>query len=72
MVGGARATSPAALNPFRAEGLHNALYLVPLLAAILSAVLFAASRSVKADVLKLQSWMRGAGQERAPLTPLGR
>jgi len=72
MVGGARATSPAALNPFRAEGLHNALYLVPLLAAILSAVLFAASRSVKADVLKLQSWMRGAGRDQAPLTPQGR
>jgi len=72
VVGGARASSPAALNPFRAEGLHKALYLVPVLAAILSAVLFAASRTVKADVLKLQSWMRGAGKDQAPLTPRGR
>ena len=64
IVGGARASSPAALNPFRAEGLHRALYLVPMLAAILSAVLFAASRTVKKDVEKLQSWMR--------LTPQGR
>jgi MFS family permease len=60
IVGGVRASSPAALNPFRAEGLHRALYLVPVLAAILSGVLFAASRSVKKDVLELQAWMRGA------------
>jgi hypothetical protein len=63
IVGGARASSPAALNPFRAEGLHRALYLVPMLAAMLSAVLFAASRSVKKDVLELQSQMRGAEQD---------
>ena len=58
IVGGAKASS-AALNPFRAEGLHRALYLVPILAACLSAVLFAASRTIKKDVQKLQSWMRG-------------
>ena len=52
MVGGARASSPAALNPFRAEGLHRALYLVPVLSTVLSAVLFAASRTVKKDVLE--------------------
>ena len=63
IVGGARASSPAALNPFRAEGLHRALYLVPMLAAILSAVLFAASRCVKKDVLELQSQMRGAERD---------
>ena len=55
MVGGARASSPAALNPFRAEGLHRALYLVPVLATVLSAVLFAASRSVRKDVLERRS-----------------
>jgi hypothetical protein len=65
IVGGAKVSSPAALNPFRAEGLHRALYLVPMLASILSAVLFAASRSVTKDVLDLQSRMRGAEQEGA-------
>lgn len=59
VVGGARASSPAALNPYRAEGLRSALYLVPALSALLSLVLFAASRTVKKDVFKLQEWMKG-------------
>ncbi len=43
-----------ALEPFRAEGLHTAMYIVPVLAAILAVVLFAASRTVKKDVAKAQ------------------
>lgn len=58
IVGGAKARSAAALDPFRAEGLRDALCLVPTLAALLSVVLFAASRTVTKDVLKLRSWMR--------------
>ena len=46
-----------ALEPFRADGLHTAMYIVPILAALLAIVLFAASRTVRADVLKLQNWM---------------
>jgi MFS family permease len=49
-----------ALEPFRAEGLHTAMYIVPILAAILAVVLFAASRTVKKDVARLQDWMRSA------------
>ncbi len=59
LVGGPRAVAPAALNPFRAEGLRSALYLVPALAALLSLVLFAASRTVTRDVERLRAWMRG-------------
>jgi MFS family permease len=47
-----------ALEPFRAEGLHTAMYIVPVLATILAVVLFAASRTVKNDVARLQTWMR--------------
>jgi predicted MFS family arabinose efflux permease len=47
-----------ALEPFRAQGLHTAMYIVPTLAAILAIVLFAASRTVKKDVARLQDWMR--------------
>jgi MFS family permease len=47
-----------ALESFRAEGLHTAMYIVPALAAILALVLFAASRTVKKDVARLQTWMR--------------
>jgi hypothetical protein len=48
-----------ALESFRAEGLHTAMYIVPALAAILALVLFAASRTVKKDVARLQTWMQG-------------
>jgi predicted MFS family arabinose efflux permease len=50
-----------ALEPFRAQGLHTAMYIVPTLAAILAIVLFAASRTVKKDVARLQEWMRSEG-----------
>jgi MFS family permease len=50
-----------ALEPFRAEGLHTAMYIVPVLATILAVVLFAASRTVKKDVARLQNWMRSEG-----------
>jgi len=50
--------SPAALEPFRAAGLRSAMYLVPILSGLLTLVLFAASRTVKNDVEKIQIWMR--------------
>jgi MFS family permease len=58
VVGGAKAASPAALNPYRAQGLRNALHLVPVLAVLLALVLFAASRTVTRDVERLRAWMR--------------
>ena len=60
LVGEAKGFDLRALEPFRAEGLHTAMYIVPTLAAILAVVLFAASRTVKNDVARLQSWMREA------------
>src|SRR5262249_22970145 len=51
---------PRAAEPFRAQGLHTAMYIVPILAAILAVVLFAAPRTVKNDVARLQAWMRTA------------
>lgn len=46
------------LEPFRAEGLHSAMYIIPALGALLMLVLFAASRTVSKDMEKLQRWMR--------------
>ena len=60
IVGGPKVVAPAALNPYRAEGLRSALYIVPALAGLLALVLFAASRTVKQDVERLQAWMRGS------------
>ena len=58
LVGEAKGFDLRALEPFRAAGLHTAMYIVPTLAAILAVVLFAASRTVKNDVARLQAWMR--------------
>jgi MFS family permease len=45
-----------ALEPFRAEGLHSAMFAVPILAVLLAVVLFAASKTVRKDVEALQAW----------------
>ena len=56
-----------ALRPFAADGLHLALYVVPIFALLLGLVLFAASRTVANDMEKLQLWMRKAtNHEPAP------
>jgi MFS family permease len=55
---GVVAQTPRALEPFRATGLHAAMYLIPTLFALLAVVLFAASRTVKRDVESLHTWMR--------------
>jgi MFS family permease len=47
-----------AMEPFRAEGLHNAMYIVPILGVLLALVLWAGSRTVKRDMERLQKWMR--------------
>ncbi len=46
------------LEPFRGAGLRSAMYLVPILSTLLMLVLFAASRTVKKDVKKINDWMR--------------
>src|SRR4051794_8376445 len=61
LVGEAKGFNLRALEPFRAEGLHTAMYIVPILAACLALVLFAASRTVTKDVARLQAWMREQG-----------
>ena len=52
-----------ALEPFRGEGLRFALYIIPVLGALLTLVLFAASRTVIKDMEKLQRWMRESSKE---------
>jgi hypothetical protein len=58
LVGESKGFNLRALEPFRAEGLHTAMYIVPILAVVLAVVLFAASRTVTKDVERLRSWMR--------------
>jgi MFS family permease len=58
VAAGATDMSFQALRPFAAEGLHSALYVVPVFGVFLGLVLFAASRTVARDMEKLQHWMR--------------
>ena len=58
LVGESKGFDLRALEPFRAQGLHTAMYIVPIFAVLLAIVLFAASRTVKNDVARLQTWMR--------------
>ncbi|MCM3874186.1 MAG: MFS transporter [Pyrinomonadaceae bacterium] len=58
LAAGVTETGFVALRPFAAEGLHSALYVVPVLGVLLGCVLFAASRTVTRDMEKLQHWMR--------------
>jgi MFS family permease len=58
VAAGISASTQQALEPFRAEGLHTAMYIIPVLGVLLTLVLFAASRTVGKDMEKLQRWMR--------------
>jgi predicted MFS family arabinose efflux permease len=53
-----------ALEPFRAEGLHTAMYAIPILGVLLTIVLFAGSRTVTKEIDTLQKWMRDSSKER--------
>ncbi|HEX7419399.1 MAG TPA: MFS transporter [Thermoanaerobaculia bacterium] len=46
------AAGAKSLEPFRGQGLHSAMYLIPVLSVLLAVVLFAASRTVAADMDK--------------------
>src|SRR5262249_54068583 len=62
----------AALEPFKAEGLHTAMYLVPVLGLLLGVVLAFASMTVSKDMHKLQEWMRNCAKTpefAAPVEP---
>ena len=48
----AAAAGASILEPFRGQGLHSAMYLIPALSTLLTLVLFAASRTVAGDMDK--------------------
>lgn len=59
----ATAGATAMTEQFKATGLHSAMYVIPLLCALLAVVLFAASRTVSADMEKLRKWLREQAAE---------
>ncbi len=54
---GVATLSRTTLEPFRAAGLHSAMYLVPVVSGILAIVLVVASFTVRNDMEKLNRWM---------------
>lgn len=50
-------TTKGVLEPFRGDGLHSAMYIIPILGVFLGLVLIAASRTVTKDMEKLEKWM---------------
>lgn len=68
IANGVTDTSIAALRPFAAEGLHTALYIIPILNLLLAGVLFGASRTVGRDMEKLQRWMRERVEASKPVS----
>jgi hypothetical protein len=51
---GVIAPGPAALEPFRAAGLHAALLVVPALALLLAGILWGASRTIARDAQRVE------------------
>jgi MFS family permease len=51
------------IEPFRALGLLRAMYVIPVLSAILAGVLFAGSKTVALDVGRLNAWLRNGRAE---------
>jgi MFS family permease len=55
-----------ALRPFAAEGIHDAMFVLPVVNLALALVLFAGTRTVAKDAERLQTWMRAAAAENEP------
>ena len=46
----------AALEPFRSAALHEAMMMIPVMAAILTLALYGASRTIGRDIERLHAW----------------
>jgi MFS family permease len=58
VAAGVTETTPAALEPFRGAGLHQAMFVIPMLNLALTACMLVAAKTVPRDIAKLQAWMR--------------
>lgn len=54
-----------AIEPFRAQGLHSAMYVIPVLSLLCAASLFGAARTVTADAKRMRDIPAGAAPEPA-------
>jgi predicted MFS family arabinose efflux permease len=61
----AAAGSPVVTEAFRAQGLHQAMYVVPVVGVLLALVLFAGARAAARDRRTLAAWMARAADDPA-------
>ena len=66
---GVMETSRRALEPFKGTGLHQAMYVVPVLNLLLTFCMFAAARTVPRDIAKLHAWMSRSSSVAAARAP---
>jgi MFS family permease len=59
-LAGVAETTQTALEPFRAEGLHTAMYAIPALGILLTLILLAGSRTVAKEIDAIQAWMKSS------------
>ena len=57
----------AAIEPYRAEGISTAMYVLPAVGGALALSLFAGAMTVRRDVDKLHDWMREASEAEAAM-----
>ena len=57
-LAGVTEITQAALESFRAEGLHTAMFVIPILGVVLTVILLAGSRTVTKEIESIQGWMR--------------
>jgi sugar phosphate permease len=65
------AGATAMAEPFKAAGIHSALYIVPAVSFTLAIVLFLGSRTVAKDMARLRSWMSSAERPQAEAAGFG-
>ncbi len=59
-LSGVADTTLAGLEIFRAEGLHTAMYVIPILGILLTLILVAGSRTVGREIDSMEAWMKGS------------
>jgi MFS family permease len=53
----------ANLEPFKAQGLQSAMFVIPFLIVLLGLTLYVASRTIEREMVELQTWMDNAAVE---------
>jgi len=71
LAAGVTDLTPANLAPFAAEGLHSAMFILPVFGVLLTIVLWAASRTVGKDVARLQDWLAAEATTKPERTMVG-